>query len=60
MYAVWVKIGETMPWIELEGMYKTKTEAQKAAKEILSKVQVKIVRVEVKGKPMKAVVMAER
>jgi hypothetical protein len=60
MYAVWVKIGETMPWIELEGIYKTKTEAQKAAKEILSKVQVKIVRVEVKGKPMKAVVMAKR
>jgi len=60
MYVVWVKIGETMPWIELEGIYQTKAEARKAAKEILKRVQVKVVKVGVKRKPMKAMVMVKR
>jgi len=43
LYAVWIKIDETLPLIELKGKYKTKREAKKAAKEILNRTQITIV-----------------
>ncbi|NIU81985.1 MAG: hypothetical protein GWN31_00530, partial [Candidatus Thorarchaeota archaeon] len=45
MYAVWVKLGETLPWIELEGEFETREEARKAAKEIFNNTDMKIVRI---------------
>jgi len=60
MYAVWVKIDETLPWIELRGTYQTEREARKAAKDFLKTVEVKIVKVDVKHKPVKAVVTVKR
>jgi len=60
MYAVWVKIDRTLPWIELEGTYQTEREARKAAKDFLKTVEVRIVKVGVKHKPLKAVVTAKR
>jgi hypothetical protein len=42
MYSAWIKIDESLPWIELEETFRTKAEAQKAAKERLSKAKIKI------------------
>ena len=42
MYSAWIKIDDSLPWIELEEAFKTKAEAQKAVKEILDKAKVKI------------------
>ncbi|MBS7608860.1 MAG: hypothetical protein QXL77_05090 [Candidatus Bathyarchaeia archaeon] len=60
MYAVWIKIDEALPWIELKGTYETKGEAQKAAKETLKTIKVKIVKVDVERKPLKAAVIVKR
>ncbi len=59
LYAVWVKIDESLPWIELEGTYQTKGKARKAAKDFLKTVKVKIVKVGVK-QPLKAVATIKR
>lgn len=56
LYAVWIRIDETLPWIELKGTYQTRKEARKAAKEFLSKINVKIVKAEKERRQMKAVV----
>ena len=44
MYSAWIKIGDNLPWIELEEAFQTKAEAQKALKERLSKAKIKIIR----------------
>lgn len=41
--AVWMKIDESLPWIEMKGKYKTREEAKKAAREILDRVEIRIV-----------------
>ena len=43
MYSAWVKIDDSLPWIELKEAFQTKTEAQEAIREKLSKVKIKIV-----------------
>jgi hypothetical protein len=43
MYAVWIKIDETLPWIELKGKYRTKREAKKAARDTLDRVEIRVV-----------------
>ncbi|MBS7636436.1 hypothetical protein KEJ37_03710 [Candidatus Bathyarchaeota archaeon] len=60
MYAIWVKIDEKLPWIELSGTYQTKEEAGKVARELLSKIRIRIIKVEKERRPMKAVVTAKR
>jgi hypothetical protein len=55
LYAVWVKIDETMPWIELKGEYVTKSEAEKAARRIIERIKVKIKNFPEKRTPMKAI-----
>ena len=60
MYAVWIKIDESLPWIELEGTYPSKREAQKAAKTFLKNVKMKVVNVGGERKPMKAVAAVKR
>jgi len=42
MYSAWIKIDDSLPWIELEKAFQTKAEAQKAVQEVLSKAQIKI------------------
>jgi hypothetical protein len=42
MYSAWIKIDDSLPWIELEEAFQTKAEAQKAVKEILDKTRIKI------------------
>ncbi len=45
LYVVWIKFNETLPWIELEGDYKSREEARKAAQNILDDTVMKIVEI---------------
>jgi len=54
LYAVWIKIDETLPWIELKGKYKTKIEAKKAVEENLNRVEIRIVEMPEKKRQIKA------
>ena len=54
MYSAWIKIDDSLPWIELEGAFQTKAEALKAIKEKRSKVKIKIVNVPKQEKQVKA------
>lgn len=56
LYAVWIKIDETLPWIELKGEYPTKKAAKKALEEFLSNVGVKFVKLPENRRNIKAVV----
>jgi hypothetical protein len=42
MYSAWIKIDDSLPWIELEDAFQTKAEAHRAVQEVLSKAQIKI------------------
>ena len=55
MYSAWIKIDDSLPWIELEKAFQTKAEAQKAVKEVLSKAQIKISKLPNKEKSRTAV-----
>lgn len=54
LYAVWIKIDETLPWIELKGRYKTRGEAKGAARELLDRVEIRIVAMPEKKRRVKA------
>jgi hypothetical protein len=56
LYTVWIKIDETLPWIELKGKYQTRRDAKKRAREFLSSMKTKIVEIPEKKKPMKPLV----
>jgi hypothetical protein len=45
MYSAWIKIDDSLPWIELEKAFQSKAEARRAVKKILKKTKVKISRV---------------
>jgi hypothetical protein len=50
MYSAWIKLEDSLPWIELEEAFQTKAEAQKAVQEVLSKVKIRISELPKKGK----------
>jgi hypothetical protein len=50
---VWIKIDETLPWIELKGEHQTRKVAKKTAEETLNRVRIKIVRAPEKRAPVK-------
>jgi hypothetical protein len=54
LYTVWMKIDETLPWIELKGTYQTKMEAKRAADKILNSIEIRIVKMPEKRRRMKA------
>ncbi len=54
MYSAWIKIDESLPWIELEEAFQTKAEAQKAVKEILNRARIKISKLPKQEKRIKA------
>jgi len=58
LYTVWIKIDETLPWIELKGEHQTRKAAKKIAEETLNKVRIKIVRVPEKRVPIKVLARA--
>jgi len=43
LYTVWIKINETLPWIELENEYQTRVEARKEVDKILNNTKIRIV-----------------
>lgn len=42
-YTAWIKIDESLPWIELHETFQTRVEAQESAKEKLTAAKIKIV-----------------
>lgn len=44
-YTTWIKIDDSLPWIELRETFQTKTEAQESAKEKMNSVKIKIVKI---------------
>ncbi len=44
MYTAWIKIDDSLPWIELRETFQTKTEACESAREKLNTVKIKIVK----------------
>lgn len=54
MYAVWIKVDETLPWIELKGKYRNKREAKKAARDVLDRVEIRVVEMPEKKRIVKA------
>ena len=54
MYSAWIKIDDSLPWIELKEVFQTKTEAQEAIKEKLSKVKIQVVEVPRRKNTIKA------
>jgi hypothetical protein len=44
-YTAWIKIDDSLPWIELGEAFQTKTQAHESAKEKLSATKIKIVKV---------------
>ncbi len=55
-YAVWIKIDETLPWIELKGTHQTRGEAKRAAEKFLNSVKIRIVKMPEKRRRIKALV----
>ena len=53
MYTVWIRIDETLPWIELKREYATRKEARQAAEYAIDRLDVKLVRVSKESKPLK-------
>jgi hypothetical protein len=56
MYSAWVKIDDSLPWIELKEAFQTRTEAQEAVREKLSKVKTKIVELPQRRNSMKVAI----
>jgi len=57
LHTIWIKIDESLPWIELKGTYDTRKNAKEAAKNRIRRTQVKIVAIPVskKRKQLKAI-----
>lgn len=54
-YVAWIKIDETLPWIELKGTYRTKAEAKKAVKNVLDRARLRIMRISEEGESQKKI-----
>lgn len=59
MYAAWIKIDETMPWIELKGEYPTRRDSEKAAEKIVKNIKIKTVKLAKKEESVKALAVAK-
>jgi hypothetical protein len=59
LYAVWIRIDETLPWIELKGEYQTRRDAKKAASASLSMIKIKAVEIPEKRSPIKALALVK-
>jgi hypothetical protein len=60
LYAIWIKIDETLPWIELKETYQTRKEADKASEDFLRSLQVRIVDTSTKGNQMRILATIKR
>jgi hypothetical protein len=53
LYAAWIRIDETLPWIELKKEYATRKEARQAAQYAIGRLAVKLVRISQEDKSLK-------
>jgi len=53
LYAAWIRIDETLPWIELKKEYATRKEARQAAQYAIGRLPAKLVRISQEDKPLK-------
>lgn len=53
LYTVWIRINETLPWIELKGEYHTRREARQAAEQTLRNTLLKIVNIPQESRSIK-------
>jgi hypothetical protein len=60
LHIIWIKIDESLPWIELKGTYEARKDAKEAAKNYLYRTQVKIVAIPEKTKELKAMATIRR
>ena len=60
LYAVWIRIDETLPLIELKRSYQTRKEALKGAEDFLGSMQTKIVVIPEKARQLKPLAMIRR
>ena len=60
MHTIWIKIDESLPWIELKGTYETRKDAKEAARNCLYRTQVKIVAIPEIAKELKAIAAIKR
>jgi hypothetical protein len=55
LHAIWIRLDETLPWIELKGTYGTRKDAKEAASNCLNRTQIKIVAIPEKNKPLRPI-----
>jgi hypothetical protein len=60
LYVIWIKVDETLPWVELKETYQTRVEARKAAEGFVNTIQMKIVSMPEKRNQMKALATIKR
>ena len=60
VHAIWIKIDESLPWIELKGTYGTRKDAKKAAKSCIHRTQVRIVAIPENRKQLRAIATTRR
>jgi len=60
LHTIWIKIDESLPWIELKGTYETRKDAKEAARNCLYRTQVKIVAIPEITKELKAMATIKR
>ena len=53
MFAVMIKVDDTLPWIELKKSYQTRREAKQAAEDFIKSLQMKVVAMPEKAQPLK-------
>ena len=58
MYTVWIKIDESLPWIELTGAYQTRDGAKEAARDFRGTLRIKIVDLTERKIPFKTLLTA--
>jgi hypothetical protein len=44
LYSIWIRIDETLPWIELKEEYETKEKAKQAAQMVMGRIAVRLVK----------------
>ncbi len=44
LYSIWIRIDETLPWIELKGEYETKEKAKQASQMVMGRIAVRLVK----------------
>ncbi|HVO36860.1 MAG TPA: hypothetical protein VMT01_01660 [Candidatus Acidoferrum sp.] len=54
MFSAWIRIDETLPWIELKGSYETRSEANRAAKEAINAIRIKTASITEKNSSIRA------